>query len=473
MTNNNTADYALIRRQVFIALGTLCLVLSPARAQTEIPGLEGIWYSCAHHEDNFDVVPETHRVLFNNHGKLHSGKYHVEGGQIKFAGRTLVMTNGELDEGPTHWVNGSGLLATHCPGASLGSPATQLAAVTQGIHLAARQQHPVSEAQPTARPGVDVRQYTTIDGNTNLRAITGQNVLWLLNNYQNVHLDEPSGNEKGRHNQTTHSDSWNGYMKGVLRNCNSYQSDARDCARFADWYDAAGPNDNPKRFQALLLACASASHIRGGQRGCGYLGSAFFDLGNTDAARAVFGNAPGCHADDDAGSPVNDCLLPLTLIDNAKPGSLFSKKELVAMGRLACQRENDPTGCQLANMKWDEQAELQRTQNVNAEQDREYAQAQQRAREHRESFNNVINMLQGMAGPNSIQDSANQQAAAIHAIGDANAEARQQAALQRLAGETAQQAAEKSAANQNPPSNRRSGGAGGAESGSAPVQELL
>jgi hypothetical protein len=249
-------------------------------------------------------------------------------------------------------------------------------------------------------------------------------------------------------------------MKGVLRNCNSYQSDARDCARFADWYGAAGPNDNPKRFQALLLACASASHIRGGQRGCGYLGSAFSDLGNTDAAKAVFRSAPGCHADDDAGSPINDCLYPLTVVDNANPGSLFSRDELVAMGRLACEKENNPTGCQLANMKWDERAELQRIQNVNAEQDEEYAQAQKRAREHRESFNNVIDTVHGLTGSNSIQGTANQQTGAVRA--------QERAAQQRLADDKVPQAIQQAAANQNPPSTRQIGRAGGAERGSAP-----
>ncbi len=102
---------------------SLFAMLSPARAQkADLPGLEGIWYSCANHEESFDLTPETHHVLFDQQGKFHSEKYRVEGNQITFAGRTFIMTDGELDEGSTHWVNGISLLATRCPGAS---PQTQ------------------------------------------------------------------------------------------------------------------------------------------------------------------------------------------------------------------------------------------------------------------------------------------------------------------------------------------------------------
>jgi hypothetical protein len=65
---------------------------------------------------------------------------------------------------------------------------------------------------------------------------------------------------------------------------------------------------------------------------------------------------------------------------------------------------------------------------------------------------------------NPIQQTANEQIAAIRAIGDANAVAKQQAEQRRLA---TQQSSQQTAANQNSSSNRQSGGAGGADS-SAP-----
>ncbi len=98
--------------------------LSPAWAQrADLPGLDGVWYSCADPKDRFDIMPEKGEFISTRQGKVRSGKYKVEGNQLKFAGRTLAMTDGEFDEGSTHWVNGSPLLATRCPGVTSQSQA--------------------------------------------------------------------------------------------------------------------------------------------------------------------------------------------------------------------------------------------------------------------------------------------------------------------------------------------------------------
>jgi hypothetical protein len=131
MINNNTPKYFLMKHWVILAIATLYFSLSPASAQIATSGLNGTWYSCANPQDRFDLVLEKHQVIFSTRGRSHSARYSVEGNQLKFAGRMLVMTDGELDEGHTHWVNGTALLATHCPGAVSGSQATQLAATTQ------------------------------------------------------------------------------------------------------------------------------------------------------------------------------------------------------------------------------------------------------------------------------------------------------------------------------------------------------
>lgn len=98
---------------------SLFTLLSPARAQIVDPAdLDGFWYSCAGTKDFFDIEPKDHRFMASQGGVFTSGKYHVKGNQITFAGRTLIMTDGELDEGSTHWVNGISLLKTNCPGAA-------------------------------------------------------------------------------------------------------------------------------------------------------------------------------------------------------------------------------------------------------------------------------------------------------------------------------------------------------------------
>jgi TPR repeat protein len=141
-----------MKLRLFAALTTFSLlaVLSPAWAQqTDMPGLDGFWYSCANPSDNFDLVLEKHEVLFDKKGKTHSAKYHLEGTQLKFAGRTLVMTDGELDEGSVHWVNGESLLATHCPGSAPQNSATSAANASAPVRPAAR---PFSSTEPAAAP---------------------------------------------------------------------------------------------------------------------------------------------------------------------------------------------------------------------------------------------------------------------------------------------------------------------------------
>ena len=163
----------------FVALSFSALPWPAWAQKADLPGLEGIWYSCANHEDNFDLIPEKHQVLFDKQGKLHSGKYQVEGNQIKFAGRKLVMTEGELDEGTTHWVNGRALLATRCPGSASQSQSALTgngAAIPEKPEIKEKNEQqqaalPTAEAQnPAPAPAEAV---VMKDGKTQVRLATG------------------------------------------------------------------------------------------------------------------------------------------------------------------------------------------------------------------------------------------------------------------------------------------------------------
>ena len=120
--------------------------LSPAWAQKADPAdLDGFWYSCAGTKDYFDIEPKDHHFLASQGGTFSSGKYHAKGNEITFAGRTLIMTDGELDEGSTHWVNGISLLKTNCPGAASRS---QAALTGNGAATSQQQVQPAASAQP-------------------------------------------------------------------------------------------------------------------------------------------------------------------------------------------------------------------------------------------------------------------------------------------------------------------------------------
>src|SRR5229473_3133568 len=94
-----TGDASMKVRMLAVLATFFFAPLLPSWAQrADLPGLEGVWRSCASHEEHFDLIPEKQQVIFDKQGKSHSEKYHLEGNQIKFAGRTLIMTNGELDE---------------------------------------------------------------------------------------------------------------------------------------------------------------------------------------------------------------------------------------------------------------------------------------------------------------------------------------------------------------------------------------
>ncbi len=157
---------------------------------------------------------------------------------------------------------------------------------------------------PSTPPPAPIIQYETIDKNTDLRRISGQNVIYLLKMRQ--------------------------------RN-----------GKFSLKKSKKAPPHDWVFFQATLGACALASPVNHFSFECAELGSAFADLGNTDAAKAVFESAPGCQTwwSDQGGS---GCLSS-TGMSKLKP--LFPPNDFEALAKIACQRENDAVGCSAVGLR--------------------------------------------------------------------------------------------------------------------------
>jgi Sel1 repeat len=162
---------------------------------------------------------------------------------------------------------------------------------------------PVVAAKSTPQPGPVVR-YEKIDKNTDLRKITGQNILDLL--------------------------------KARERNGKFSVKMSKNDVTPHDW----------AFFQSELNACALASPSNHLSSRCAELGAAFAELGNADASKAIFESAPGCQTwwSDESGS---GCL---NFAGMSKLKPFFPPTDFWALARIACQRENDALGCSAAGM---------------------------------------------------------------------------------------------------------------------------
>src|ERR1700722_4555446 len=253
-------------------------------------------------------------------------------------------------------------------------------------------------------------------------------------------------------------------------------------------------------MEALFRGCGIYATMSGETWGdersgysCGLLGSLFFAIGNTPAARTVWEQAPGCHSHDMNGHDLNGCMafivgnlgiyrprigLQVPWVDNF--GNSRAKAydsdhaKLVAMAHDACTNVHDASSCLFLQMregqkidwetvKTDERERRQdRREHLQADEEQRHEQAQ----ESNARFNAVIGAMQSMPGasdPNAVINAGNQQAAAIRAVGDANAVEQQAAAQQRLTSQQAaqlaaqQRVAAQQAANQNASSSTPSG----------------
>jgi hypothetical protein len=195
-------------------------------------------------------------------------------------------------------------------------------------------------------------------------------------------------------------------------------------------------------------------------RTCGVLGAILYGIGNASAAKAVWELAPGCYSQDErAGTPMNGCVRAMTGRDSYLLNDLSLKPYLDLIGvfksqprRLArlmwesCTSIHDRESCEFlaSNGATVDMAAVAAVENERHEGIQEFraknaAEAERARAASEERRNSILGALQAMGGsnPNAILDAGNQQAAAIRAIGDANAMRASQIAQARLVSQTA------------------------------------
>jgi hypothetical protein len=209
-------------------------------------------------------------------------------------------------------------------------------------------------------------------------------------------------------------------------------------------------------MQALIRGCglyaANSETSIGDERSgatCGMLGTLLFALGNAPAAKVVWEQAPGCHSHDMNGHPTDGCIREIVGISEwtspwAYGGTATTQRlhtydsdfsRLLQMARSSCTSTHDPYACRFISSHGEDvdlaavqQEQAARSQAIERTQAQDHEEREEKARESDARFNAVMGALQSMPGandPNAVLNAGNQQAAAIRAIGNANA-ARQQ-----------------------------------------------
>jgi hypothetical protein len=222
-----------------------------------------------------------------------------------------------------------------------------------------------------------------------------------------------------------------------------------------------GPAETSQLELALLRWCAFGSQHT--INPCVELGQFYEERGDLDKALAVFEYAPNCNQNAFGILREGPPCLNGALRVFGKMHDIGGERSTVS---ILCTKYSMPDACTRFNQLGGD-VDLRAAQaahEANVAQDREDSVARnERQNEHnREAsarrqesdaqFNAVIDTLKSMPGgsdPNAIVNAGNQQAAAIRAVGDANAAQQQAAAQQRLAAQNAaQQAAQQQAAAQ-------------------------
>ncbi len=221
-----------------------------------------------------------------------------------------------------------------------------------------------------------------------------------------------------------------------------------DCVGLARNDPRGGPGVLLLDMEALFQACgvyALAPELSWGApragESCGLLGSAFLMIGNTAAARAVWEQAPGCHAHDENGNPTNGCVKYMLgfaefgdwdwgrqesfsdhhawpwvpFFTRLGPGDAKPDWEkLVAMARDACVNEDDVNSCRFLRnhgeqADW-ETAQREQSARVQQELGSMHQKQEQRAEKSKESnarFDAAMGTLQGMAASNGSSQGIN------------------------------------------------------------------
>jgi hypothetical protein len=341
--------------------------------------------------------------------------------------------------------------------------------------------------QPGARPPL-----TVITDDSELQNLTPADILSLVREVASHPLASPPAQDVDQ-TKTSEKNQKKEFERDI-KFCNSDAENDKNNTRSDDCWGVSSflREGSPIGFWYKLRACALPypDHVdlHDGQSHyhyCQAIEMELYTLNAKQAAVAFLENAPTCMYADATGNEQNTCL-----------------GEAIAYGHMASLYADDPGRARrLAHVECDqrmnggacrylqslgEQVDLTAsTEHFNEEKGarQEQKEAGDRAGEAREQaalhrYDSINATLESMPGsaPGSMQQTADQQAANLRAIGDANAArqqqqaqanlAAQQAAQQRAAQQAATERAQQEAAQQQANQNNSSGGNGGSNSSS-------
>lgn len=219
---------------------------------------------------------------------------------------------------------------------------------------------------------------------------------------------------------------------------------AANCSTLSGLFSRINSEDGVIRSK--LLGCWWDSQADRNSRNCQDLAHELLDQGNAEAAKVILSQAPGCHTQMN-GDPYNQCFNFILAFPNAK--QLFTGDELRAVAQESFARDQDLVAANYlrsVGVNVDDsaaQANSSQIQIDNAAHNQQVMdslsqpnQAQINADARQAQLNQLRDAVTANGG--LIQQAANQQTAAIRAIGDANA-AQQQQAQANLASQQAEQ----------------------------------
>jgi hypothetical protein len=246
----------------------------------------------------------------------------------------------------------------------------------------------------------------------------------------------------------------------------------------------ASSDDLPLAIRLSIIGC-SFEAVPGHQAmsNCPNLATYLLAVGNIDAARAVIEHAPGCHGFTAANDPHDQCFDALAWwpqLERLRESMPASEMAMLAKDAYS-YAPSDVRAAEYLNghgadidIAAAEAAKHDATEANNAavrEHNAAIDHAEAVKDAHREA---LLNALQSNAPVGTIQDTADQQAAAVRAIGDANAAAQRQAAQQRLeAQQAAQQAVQQRAAEKQTQGTGANGNSGGSTGGNSQTAAVV
>ena len=294
----------------------------------------------------------------------------------------------------------------------------------------------------------------SLDG-VNFASTPPAEILDLLRHAENIKVDTAVGAGLDEY--------WLRHLKGDIQGCNGGQKYGEAWRRedlcfgvFGLLHDQAlkGPTNNADlvaTMSALMRGCgiyAISSDEAEKGRTCGNLGKLLFEIGNAEAARTVWEQAPGCYSQESrTGLPVNGCV-PV-MLNGMRVETIYESapQRLRAIMEKSCNTVHDEDSCtflQTLGVKVDmnavASAQAEYHEAVQASREKNLAVAAKDQADSENRRNALLGALQSMPGatdPNAILSAGNQQAATIRGIGDANAARQQQDARLRLASQRA------------------------------------